>query len=153
MEPDDLPAAADLGRTCGRSSGYDGDRFARDLAIGGTGRGFGESRTRSPSHRGRVEDEHLGNKLYVGNLPFSITEDELRTLFEQHGAVQSVSVITDRETGRARGFAFVEFQDASSAEAAQQALNGSDLGGRVVGAACYYPQLDDRARPPDSAQR
>jgi RNA recognition motif-containing protein len=74
----------------------------------------------------------LGNKLYVGNLPFTTTEDELRTLFEQHGPVQSVSVITDRETGRARGFAFVEFQDASGAEAAQQALNGSDLGGRPL---------------------
>jgi RNA recognition motif-containing protein len=74
----------------------------------------------------------LGNKLYVGNLPFTTTEDELRTLFAQHAPVQSVSVITDRETGRAKGFAFVEFQDASGAEAAQQALNGSDLGGRPL---------------------
>jgi len=50
----------------------------------------------------------LSKKLYVGNHPFSATEDELRTVFEQHGSVASVNVITDRETGRPRGFAFVE---------------------------------------------
>jgi RNA recognition motif-containing protein len=74
----------------------------------------------------------LSKKLYVGNLPFSTTEDELRTLFEQHGPVASVSVITDRETGRPRGFAFVEMEDASAAEAAQRALDGSQLGGRSL---------------------
>jgi RNA recognition motif-containing protein len=73
----------------------------------------------------------LGKKLYVGNLPFTITESELRTLFERHGTVESVSVITDRETGRSRGFAFVEM-DASSADAAMRALDGSDMGGRTL---------------------
>jgi RNA recognition motif-containing protein len=71
-------------------------------------------------------------KLYVGNLPFTTTEDELRSLFEQHGTVDRVSVITDRETGRARGFAFVEMADGSAAAAATRGLNGHDLGGRSL---------------------
>jgi len=72
----------------------------------------------------------LSKKLYVGNLSFSTTEDELRTVFERHGSVDSVNLITDRETGRSRGFAFVEMEDASAANDAMQALDGSDLGGR-----------------------
>jgi len=74
----------------------------------------------------------LSKKIYVGNLPFSTTEDELRRLFEQHGSVDSVAVITDRETGRPRGFAFVEMSDASGADAAIQVLNGRELGGRAL---------------------
>jgi RNA recognition motif-containing protein len=71
-------------------------------------------------------------KIYVGNLPFTSTEDELRALFARHGAVDSVSVITDRETGRPRGFAFVEMEEASAADDAIRALDGSDLGGRNI---------------------
>ncbi len=74
----------------------------------------------------------MGKKLYVGNLAFSTTEEELRELFETHGPIESVSVSTDRETGRARGFAFVEFEEASGAEAAMQALDGRDVGGRTI---------------------
>ena len=74
----------------------------------------------------------MGKKLYVGNLPFSSTEDEIRTHFERHGSVESVNVITDRETGRPRGFAFVEMGDESGAQAAIQALDGSDMGGRPL---------------------
>ena len=74
----------------------------------------------------------MSKKLYVGNIPFSVTEDDLRALFEQHGKVGSVNVITDRETGRPRGFAFVEFDDAGAADSAQQALDGSDMGGRSI---------------------
>ena len=74
----------------------------------------------------------MGNKLYVGNLPFSATEDELRGMFEPHGNLTSVNVIMDRETGRARGFGFVEFEDQSSAEKAMQALDGTDMGGRTL---------------------
>jgi cold-inducible RNA-binding protein len=70
--------------------------------------------------------------LYVGNLPHSTTDTELRNLFAVHGAVENVSIITDRETGRARGFAFVEMTDAGEAEKAIAALNGSELGGRVL---------------------
>jgi RNA recognition motif-containing protein len=72
----------------------------------------------------------LSKKLYVGNLPFSTTEDELRAVFERHGSVDSVNVITDRETGRSRGFAFIEMEDASAADEAMRALDGSDMGGR-----------------------
>ena len=74
----------------------------------------------------------MSKKLYVGNLPFTSTEDELRGVFERHGAVDSVAVITDRETGRPRGFAFVEMSEESSAQDAIRALDGSDLGGRSV---------------------
>lgn len=72
----------------------------------------------------------MGKKLYVGNVPFTTTEAELRSLFEQYGGIESVNVITDRETGRPRGFAFIEMEDDSSAEKAMRALDGSDLGGR-----------------------
>jgi RNA recognition motif-containing protein len=74
----------------------------------------------------------LSKKLYVGNLPFSATEDDLRALFENHGSVGSVNVITDRETGRPRGFAFVEMDDAGAADAAIRALDGSEMGGRSL---------------------
>jgi len=70
--------------------------------------------------------------LYVGNLPHSTTEDELRNLFQQHGAIEKVSMVTDRETGRSRGFAFVEMTDAGEAEKAIAALNGTELGGRAL---------------------
>ena len=72
----------------------------------------------------------MSKKLYVGNLSFETTEDELRQAFEKHGGVTSVKVITDRDTGRPRGFAFVEMDDASAAEAARRALDGTDVGGR-----------------------
>jgi RNA recognition motif-containing protein len=81
---------------------------------------------------GRIEKAELNKKLYVGNLPFSITETELRELFEEHGAIESVNVITDRETGRSRGFAFVELEDAGSAEKAMQALDGREVDGRAL---------------------
>jgi RNA recognition motif-containing protein len=71
-------------------------------------------------------------KLYVGNLPFSATEEELREMFEQHGTTASVRIITDRETGRSRGFGFVEFEEDASAEKALQALDGRDMDGRAL---------------------
>jgi RNA recognition motif-containing protein len=71
-------------------------------------------------------------KLYVGNLSFSATEEELRELFEQHGPTASVRVITDRETGRSRGFGFVEFEDAACADKALEALDGQEMGGRPL---------------------
>jgi RNA recognition motif-containing protein len=74
----------------------------------------------------------VSKKIYVGNLPFSSTEADLRDVFGRHGAVESVNVITDRETGRPRGFAFVEMEDASAAADAIRALDGSDLGGRNI---------------------
>lgn len=71
-------------------------------------------------------------KIYVGNLSFSTTEDALRALFEEHGEVQSASVVMDRETGRPRGFGFVEMTDSGQAQAAITALNGKELDGRQL---------------------
>ena len=81
-------------------------------------------------------------KLYVGNLNFDTTEDALRSLFETYGSVERVSVITDRETGRSRGFAFVEMSDAGGAERAIAALNGTKLGGRMLNVNEARPKLD-----------
>ncbi len=74
----------------------------------------------------------MATKLYVGNIPFTTTESELREMFQKHGALESVNVITDRETGRSRGFAFVEFAEESSAQAAQEALDGTEMAGRSL---------------------
>jgi RNA recognition motif-containing protein len=70
-------------------------------------------------------------KLYVGNLPFTATEEAVRTLFAAHGTVEKVSLIADRDTGRPRGFGFVEMSN-SDASRAQQALNGQDFDGRAL---------------------
>ncbi|HEY4213121.1 MAG TPA: RNA-binding protein [Steroidobacteraceae bacterium] len=70
-------------------------------------------------------------KIYVGNLPFSASENEIRELFSQHGTVESVSLITDRDTGRPRGFGFVEMSRADASRAIQN-LNGKELGGRPL---------------------
>jgi RNA recognition motif-containing protein len=70
-------------------------------------------------------------KLYVGNLPFSATDDTVRQLFSKHGTVEKVSMIMDRDTGRPRGFAFVEMSN-SDASRAMQALNGTELDGRAL---------------------
>jgi cold-inducible RNA-binding protein len=69
-------------------------------------------------------------KIYVGNLSFNTSEAQLRELFEQHGAVTSASLVMDRDTGRPRGFGFVEMSDNSAAQAAISALNGKNLDGR-----------------------
>ena len=71
------------------------------------------------------------SKIYVGNLPFSATETAVRELFAQHGTVESVALITDRETGRPRGFGFVEMPRLDAARAIQN-LNGQDLDGRAL---------------------
>lgn len=71
-------------------------------------------------------------RLYVGNLPFSMTEDDLQDLFSQSGAVISANIITDRDTGRSRGFAFVEMETSEAAHAAIEALNGMEVNGRAL---------------------
>jgi RNA recognition motif-containing protein len=70
--------------------------------------------------------------IFVGNLDFAATESSIRTLFEAHGKVDRVSLVTDRDTGRPRGFAFVEMSDSAEADRAIAALNGTDLGGRTL---------------------
>ena len=70
--------------------------------------------------------------IYVGNLSFEATEDEIRGLFEEHGEVLKVNLVTDRDTGRPRGFGFVEMADANQGQAAIEQLNGRELGGRSL---------------------
>ncbi len=70
-------------------------------------------------------------KIYVGNLPFNTTEDQVRQLFTAHGAVESVSMVTDRQTGQFRGFGFVEMA-ATDADTAISALNGTTMGDRSL---------------------
>jgi RNA recognition motif-containing protein len=74
----------------------------------------------------------MGNKLYVGSLPYSTTDEELAELFGHHGSVQSAKVITDRFTGQSRGFGFVEMATGDDAQRAITALNGTQLGGRTL---------------------
>lgn len=71
-------------------------------------------------------------RIYVGNLNYDTTEELLRTTFEQHGEVDEVAIITDRETGRARGFGFVTMADAAAGNAAIEALNGAEVDGRSL---------------------
>jgi cold-inducible RNA-binding protein len=71
-------------------------------------------------------------KLYVGNLPYNTSEEDLRNLFAQYGNVDSVAIITDRDTGRSKGFGFVEFGDDNEARAAISALSGQEYGGRAL---------------------
>ncbi len=72
----------------------------------------------------------MSKRLYVGNLPFTTTNDELRDVFSEFGEVTSANVITDRDTGRSRGFGFVEMQD--GAESAIEALHGREMSGRAL---------------------
>jgi len=88
------------------------------------------------------------SKIYVGNLPFTATDAEIRTLFSQHGTVESVSLPVDRETGRPRGFGFVEMSQADASRAIQN-LNGVDMGGRPlkVNEAQDRPRTGGAGRP------
>lgn len=88
--------------------------------------------------------------LFVGNLPHSTTEAELRSIFQEYGAVERVSLVTDRETGRARGFGFVEMVNESEADKAIAALDSSDLGGRPMKVNEAKPKTD---RPRSGGQR
>ncbi len=74
----------------------------------------------------------MGKKLYVGNLPFSATEEGLMDAFSSFGKVDSVKIITDRDTGRSKGFGFVEMGDDNEAEKAIGSMNGADFGGRTL---------------------
>lgn len=82
----------------------------------------------------------MTKKLYVGNLAFATTSDDLRDAFSEYGTVSSATVITDRETGRSRGFGFVEMED--GAEQAIEAMNGKELGGRTLNVNEARPRED-----------
>lgn len=81
-------------------------------------------------------------KLFVGGLPFATTDDELKDLFAAHGDVSSAVVVRDRQTGRSKGFGFVEYEKDDEGKAAQSALNGTEFGGRTISV--------DMARPKES---
>jgi cold-inducible RNA-binding protein len=83
-------------------------------------------------------------KLFVGGLPFSTTDDELNELFAAHGTVASATVVKDRDSGRSKGFGFVEYENDDEGKAAEQALNGSELGGRTISVAMARPKEDRR---------
>jgi len=87
-------------------------------------------------------------KLYVGNLPFTATDDAVRTLFSTHGTVEKISLITDRDTGRPRGFGFVEMSN-TDASRAMQALNGTDFEGRSL----RVSEAQERQRSGDGPRR
>jgi RNA recognition motif-containing protein len=74
----------------------------------------------------------MGKRLYVGNLAYTVTDGELEQMFAEHGAVQSAQVVMDRDTGRSKGFGFVEMNSDSEAQAAIAALNGAQRGGRTL---------------------
>lgn len=82
----------------------------------------------------------MGKKLYVGNLPYSIDDDRLHSKFAEFGAVASAKVITDRETGRSKGFGFVEMESDSEADTAIEKLNGAQLDGRAINVSEARPQ-------------
>jgi len=85
-------------------------------------------------------------KLYVGNLSFETTENDLQDLFEQHGQVGEVALMTDRMTGKSRGFAFITMNDKAQAEAAMAATNGKELNGRTLTVSEARPR-EERPRP------
>jgi len=85
--------------------------------------------------------------IFVGNLDFSVREDAIRSLFENYGAVERVSIMTDRETGRSRGFAFVEMTNEGEAERAISALNGTNLSGRALNVNEARPKTERGPRP------
>ena len=94
----------------------------------------------------------MSTKLYVGNLAFQTTSEDLQELFAQAGTVESASVVEDRMTGRSRGFAFVEMTDSAEAEKAIAALNGKELGGRALNINEARPKTD-RGGPPRGGGR
>jgi cold-inducible RNA-binding protein len=83
-------------------------------------------------------------KLFVGGLPFATTDEELNELFAAHGTVASATVVKDRDTGRSKGFGFVEYENDDEGKAAEQALNGSELGGRSISVAQARPKEERR---------
>ena len=94
----------------------------------------------------------MNKKLYVGGLPYSVTDEKLTELFESHGTVESAKVITDRYTDRSRGFGFVEMSTQEEAEQAIQALNGTELEGRNLTVNISKPR-EDRSRSGGSRNR
>jgi cold-inducible RNA-binding protein len=85
-------------------------------------------------------------KLFVGGLPFSTTDDELKDAFSAHGTVASATVVRDRESGRSKGFGFVEYESDDEGKKAESALNNSEMGGRTISVQQARPKEDRPAR-------
>jgi len=83
----------------------------------------------------------MGKKLYVGNLPFSATEDSLKGVFSQFGTVESVTIITDRDTGQSKGFGFVELSTKQEAAEAISKMNSAEMDGRTLKVSEAHPQV------------
>ena len=92
-------------------------------------------------------------KLYVGNLSFETTENDLQDLFEPHGQVSEVALMMDRMTGKSRGFAFITMNDKAQGEAAVNALNGKDFAGRALTVNEARPREERGARPSGGGNR
>jgi cold-inducible RNA-binding protein len=95
----------------------------------------------------------MGKKVYVGNLPYGVGDSELQTMFAAHGAVQSAQVIMDRDTGRSKGFGFVEMDSGEQAQAAITALNGREVDGRTLTVNEARPREDRAGREGGAANR
>jgi cold-inducible RNA-binding protein len=104
---------------------------------------------RSPSRlliaRLQTKGDRLKN-IFVGNLDFEATEQSIRSLFEPYGAIERINVVTDRDTGRPRGFAFVEMTDAGQADQAIAGLNGTSSGGRALNVSEAHPKVSGGPR-------
>ena len=92
----------------------------------------------------------MGNKLYIGNLAYEVDSEILREAFEAHGTVTDCTVIMDRETGRSKGFGFVEMSSSAEAQAAREAMDGAELEGRAIRVDEARPKQD---RPRDGGGR
>lgn len=90
----------------------------------------------------------MSKKIYVGNLSYDLNSNDLQNLFESHGAVISANVIMDRNTGRSKGFGFVEMENSEEAKAAIEALNGSEVNGRALTVNEARPQEERTSRGP-----
>ncbi len=95
----------------------------------------------------------MGKRLYVGNLPYSMTEEELQNAFAQAGEVRDVAIVIDRESGRSKGFGFVEMASDAAAAVAIEKLNGAQVGGRKLKVAEANPRPERPSRSGQAAQR
>ena len=86
----------------------------------------------------------MAKKVYVGNLPFSVTEDKLKELFSSYGDIEEVTLISDRATGRSKGFGFVTFSDDAAADKAIAEMNGKEVEGRAIKVSEARPQQERR---------
>ncbi|MGC9512218.1 MAG: RNA recognition motif domain-containing protein [Fidelibacterota bacterium] len=93
-----------------------------------------------------TDKQRIRMNIYVGNLPWSTSEEELKALFEGYGSVESARIITDRESGRSKGFGFVEMSDDSEAQKAMEELNGKELSGRALRVNEARPRREENRR-------